>query len=146
MNRTLNPNALNAYIVPPDYDRTPTEMRSLNHYIKDGDVVSIVKQVMMKPVPPHDWSDWAANNPVEAPLFFARPYPAHAIQCLGYLNNDSDTESAPGLNAHDSHSQYAPGFNPPVDDRINDSEDNGAINYIVNEETADHGREEEKAD
>jgi hypothetical protein len=129
MNRTLHPNASNAYIVPPDYDLTPMEMQSLDYYIKDSDVVSVVKQVMMTPVHPHDWSDWAVNNPVEAPLFFSRPYPVVAVRLLGYSNNDSNT-------------QYAPGFNPPVEDVFHGREENDAITYIVNEEAADQEREE----
>ena len=66
MNRTLQQKYSNDYIVPPDYDLTPMEMRSLDYYIKDSDVVMIIKHVMEAPVAPHDWSDWAVNNPNEA--------------------------------------------------------------------------------
>jgi hypothetical protein len=85
MNRTLQPNlsTRNLYIVPPDYDQTPMEMRPLAYYIKDSDVVLVMKHVMTEPVYPHDWSDWAVNNPTEAPLFFSRPYPVVAVRVLG---------------------------------------------------------------
>ena len=124
MNRTTHPGVSNAYIVPPDFDLTPMERRSLDYYIKDSDVVSVVKHIMTKPVYPHDWSDWAVNNPVEAPLFFSRPYPVVAVHLLGYNNNDTNT-------------QYAPGFNPPDDDVFRGQKENDGNNDIVHEESAD---------
>jgi hypothetical protein len=131
MNRTLQANlsARNSYIVPPDYDQTPMEMRPLAYYIKDSDVVLVVKQVMTEPVYPHDWSDWAVNNPIEAPLFFSRPYPVVAVRVLGYSNNDGNT-------------QYSPGFNRPAEDVFHGQEENDAITYIVNEEAAEQDRQE----
>jgi hypothetical protein len=109
------------------------EMRSLDHYIKDSDVVSVIKGVMMRPVPPHDWSDWATNNPVEVPRFFSRPYPVVAVRLLGYTN-DNMTDN--------SNIQYAPGFNPPVEEPSDGEEQDGAVNYIVNEETVGDERTE----
>ena len=124
MNRTLHPRPSNEYIVAPDYDLTPKEMWSLDYYIKDSDVMNIIKHVMVAPVALHDWSDWAANNPDEASWFFLHPYPFVAIQVLGYSNNDNN-------------GQYAPGFNAPIEDVFHHPEKNDAINYIVNEEGTD---------
>ena len=67
MNRKLHPRVSSEYIVPSDYDLTPTEMQSLDYYVKDSHVVAIIKHVTEEPVALHDWSDWAANNPDEAP-------------------------------------------------------------------------------
>ena len=134
MNRTTHPSVSNAYVVPPDFDLTPTEMRSLDYYIKDSDVVLVVKHVMTTPVYPHDWSDWAVNNPVEALLFFSRPYPVVAVHLLGYNNNDTNTQYAPGFNPPD---EDAPGFNLPDEDVFRGPEENDGNNDIVHEESAD---------
>jgi hypothetical protein len=123
MNRIMHPSASNAYIVPSDYDLTPREMQLLDYYIKDSDVVEVVKHVMTAPVHPHDWSNWAVNNPVEAPLFFSRPYPVVAVRLLGYNNNDTNT-------------QFAAGFNPPVEDVFCGLEENDHNNNIVHKESA----------
>ena len=129
MNRTLHPRASSEYIVPSDYDLTPMEMQSLDYYIKDSHVMAIIKHVMEEPVAPHDWSDWAANNPDEAPWFFSTPYPQVAIQVLGYSNNDNN-------------GQYALGFSLPIEDGFRAPEKNDAINYIVNEESARQEQQE----
>lgn len=68
------------YTIPEDYDRTPTTLLSLDHYLLNKDVYSLIQKIFINGV---DWSDWASNNSVDAPCYFSPPYCKEARD-LGY--------------------------------------------------------------
>jgi hypothetical protein len=114
------------YLVPSDYDRTPSEMKPLDDYILDVPVVIVIQYIFELPFPPHEWPTWAKNNLEEAPRFFSRPYCKAAARMLGYA--DSATKDQKG-------GEYAPRFFLSSKECINESAPNKPVNCIDNEDT-----------
>lgn len=122
MNRAIQPRTNGMFVVPSDYDRTPSEKKVLNDYILDYAVTRVIQEIFEAPSFPHDWSTWAANNPIEAPKFFSPPYSRVASTVLGYhaFNN---TEQPGG-------GQYANGFFLSSEAIDEQATENSSVNRI----------------
>jgi hypothetical protein len=68
------------YTVPVDFDKTPRTLQSLDHYLVNNDVCSLVQTLFDNM---EDWSKWAKENKVDADCYFSPPYCREAIS-LGY--------------------------------------------------------------
>ena len=93
-----------------DFDHTPEEHLSMDHYIKPLCVVDLVKVLYKLPAGAL-WENWAVDNPDKAAMYFTPPYPYAATATLGYSQPDSFI--AVGDNAIGA---FASMFNLPPED------------------------------
>lgn len=82
------------FVVPADFDRTPTPRLSADNYMISADIVKLIKTIYIAPTSGTDtdwtqWFDWIGAN--EAKKFFAGPqYPVIASMQLGYPQEEDD--------------------------------------------------------
>jgi hypothetical protein len=122
MNRAIQPRTNGMFVVPPDYDRTPSEKKVLNNYILDYAITRVIQEIFVAPSAPHDWSTWAANNPIEAPKFFSCPYSRVASTVLGYLEFGNMEQQGAG--------QYVNGFFLSSEAINKQAMENSSVNQI----------------
>jgi len=70
--------------VQDNSDKTPKTLLSLDHYIKNDAIYTLIK-LMYKCSNIKEWANWAADNAEEAQAFYTEPYGYHA-KLLGYGN------------------------------------------------------------
>jgi hypothetical protein len=71
----------NIYDVPRDFDKTTTTLLSLDHYLTNKDVYSIVQTLFSET---RNWSQWAVEHPYDAECYFSPPYTCRQAFLLGY--------------------------------------------------------------
>lgn len=75
-------NKISVYEANADsFDRTPGTLQPLDHFIRDGDIVRIVK--LLHPCS-EQFADWGSRFHLTAEAYFSPPYPSVAQTALGY--------------------------------------------------------------
>ncbi len=64
---------------PKDFDETPRQLKALDKYLLDDDVLFFIKHMFTNVD-----NTWASQNPVDADDFFSEPYCNLARNKLGY--------------------------------------------------------------
>jgi hypothetical protein len=78
----------NVYDVPRDFDKTPRTLLSLDNYLLDYDIFSLVKQLYPENT---NWSEWAQLFRDDAETFFSRPYfNRRSLFLLGFKTNNEE--------------------------------------------------------
>ena len=78
-NRPLWAANYNPYVIPNRWNLTPKEQLTLDHYVRDEDILKVLSQVML--VPPD--GSFAKENKELSEMIFSKPYSAIA-RSLGY--------------------------------------------------------------
>lgn len=76
------------YVVPnDDFDRTPTTLLSLDNYLLDKDVSSLVKTLFTDV---RNWNTWAVDYLQDSPCYFSPPFNNRLYaSLLGYDNTNN---------------------------------------------------------
>ena len=73
-------NIVSKYTVPGDFDKTPQTLQSLDNYLINDDVYSLVLTLFDNN---GNWGKWAKENEIDAESYFSPPYCREALM-LGY--------------------------------------------------------------